>query len=52
MILHIKETVIWVRKKHCDVTSHIYYLKFTFKGPEYTKNIHIFDESVADFLKY
>ena len=39
MILHIKETVINVRKKHCDVSSRIYYLKFTFKGPAYTRNV-------------
>ena len=37
--IHIKETVIRVRKEHCDVSSRIYYLKFTFKGPEYTRNI-------------
>ena len=39
MMLHIKETVIRVRKKHCDVSSHMYYLTFIFKFPEYTRNI-------------
>ena len=23
----------------CDVSSRLYYLKFTFKGPEYVRNI-------------
>ena len=39
MVLHLKETVIRVTKKHCEVSSLIYYLKFTFKAPEYTRNI-------------
>ena len=52
MILHIKETVIRVRKKHCDVSSRMCDLKFTFKGPEYTRNIVFSDDSLADFLKY
>ena len=39
MILHRKETAIRVRKKHCDVSGRMYYLKFTFKRPEYTRNI-------------
>ena len=50
MILHIIETVIRVirvRKKHCDVSSRIHYLKFTCKHPEYTKNI-VFYDSLAD----
>ena len=51
MILHIKETVIRVRKKHCDVRSRMYYLKFTFEDPEYARNI-AFCDSLADFLKY
>ena len=52
MILHIKETVLRVRKKHCDVSSYMYYLKFTSKGPEYTRNIVCFYDSLVDFLKY
>ena len=47
MILHIKETVIRVGKKHCDVSSHMYYLKLTCKYPEYTRNIAFYD-SLAD----
>ena len=39
MILHIKETVIRVKKVHCYVSSRMYYLKFTFKGSEYVRNI-------------
>ena len=39
MILHKKETVIKVMKKHCDVSSRIYYLKITFKGSEYARNL-------------
>ena len=35
----IKETVIRVRKKHCDVRSRMYYLKIFFEGPEYARNI-------------
>ena len=31
MILHIKETALKVKKKHCDVSSRMYYLKFTLK---------------------
>ena len=42
MIPHMKETVIRVRKKHYDASSRMYYLKFTFKGPEYTKDIVFF----------
>ena len=34
MILHKNETVIRVRKKHCDVGSGMYYLKFTHDIPE------------------
>ena len=49
MILHIKETVIRVRKKHCDVRITMYYLKFTFKSPEYTRNIFFFNDYLADF---
>ena len=36
MIPHVKETVITIRKKHCDLGSRIYY---TFEGPEHTKNV-------------
>ena len=39
IILYKKETVIRVSNKHCDLSSCMYYLKFTFKGPEYTRNI-------------
>ena len=42
MILHIKETVIRVRKKHCDVRSRLYNLKFTTEGPEYARNVVLF----------
>ena len=42
MVLHLKETVIRVRKKHGDVISCMYYLKFTFKCPEFTRNIVFF----------
>ena len=35
----MKETIIRVRKKHCDVSSRMCYLKFTFKGPEYARNL-------------
>ena len=49
MILHIKKTVIRVREKNCDVSSSMFYLKFTFKGLEYTRNIIFFDDSFADF---
>ena len=35
----MKETIIRARKKSCDVSSRIYYLKFTFEGPEYAKNL-------------
>ena len=31
MIPHIKETVIRVRMKHCDLSSRMHYLKFTCK---------------------
>ena len=47
VILHIKETVIRVKKKHCDVSSCMYYLKFTFEGPEYTRNMIFFDDSLV-----
>ena len=39
IILYKKVTVIRVSNKHCDLSSCMYYLKFTFKGPEYTRNI-------------
>ena len=47
---------IWKQKllesaRNCDVSSCIYYLKFTFKGPEYTRDIVSYD-SLADSLKY
>ena len=47
---------IWEQKllesaRNCDVSSCIYYLKFTFKGPEYTRDIVSYD-SLADSLKY
>ena len=51
MILHIKETVIRVGKKHWDVRSRMYYLKFTFEGPEYARNLAFYD-SLSDFFKY
>ena len=41
MILHIKEFAIKVKKKHCDVSSRMYYLKFTFKGPKYTRQKYV-----------
>ena len=50
MILHVKETVIKVRKKHCGVSSRMHYLKFTFKGPSKARN-EVFYYSLADFLK-
>ena len=37
--------------RNCDVSSDMYYLKFTFKGPEYGTNI-VFYDSLKDFLKY
>ena len=30
----------------------MYYLKFTFEGPEYTRYLVFFYDSLADFLKY
>ena len=48
MIPHIKETVITIRKKHCDLGTRIYY---TFEGPEYTRDI-VFYDSLVGFLKY
>ena len=36
---------------NCDLSRSIYYLKFIFKGPEYTRSISFYD-SLADFLKY
>ena len=36
---------------NCDVSESIYYLKFIFKGSEYTRNISFY-ESLADFLEY
>ena len=47
-----RELLIKDRKKHCDIISRIFYLKITFKGPEYTRNIVFFYDSLADFLKY
>ena len=41
MILHIKETALKVKKKHCDVSSRMYYLKFTSKGPKYTRQKYV-----------
>ena len=38
-ILYVNETVRRDRKKRGGVSSRMYYLKFTFKGPEYTRNI-------------
>ena len=29
-------------KEHCDVSSCMYYLKFTFKGPDYSRKIVFF----------
>ena len=47
MTLHLKETIKRVRKIHCTVSSRMYYLKFTCKYPEYTRNIVLYD-SLAD----
>ena len=47
-----RKLLIKNRKKHCDIISRMYYLKITFKGPEYTRNIVSFYDSLADFLKY
>ena len=52
MILHIKETDIRARKKHFDESIRIYHLKFTFKGPQYIRNIYFFDDSLAVLPKY
>ena len=38
-------------QQETDVSSDMYYLKFTFKGPEYGRNI-VFYDSLKDFLKY
>ena len=51
MILYINETVIRIKKKHCDITSRVSFLKFTLASPEYTRNIVFFD-SYGDFPKY
>ena len=47
MTLHLKETIKRVRKKQCTVSNRMYYLKFTCKYPEYTRNIVLYD-SLAD----
>lgn len=39
MILPIQETVIWVRKKQCNASSCMNYLKFPFQSPEYSIEI-------------
>ena len=36
--INIKETVIRVKRKQCNVSSCMYYIYLTFKGPEYTRN--------------
>ena len=38
MMLHLKEVHL-ESARNCDVSSHMYCLKCTFKGPEYTRNI-------------
>ena len=51
MILHLKETVIRV-SKNSNVSRHMYYLNFTFKGPEYVRNESLFMILLQFFLKH
>ena len=46
------KTVIRVRKKQCNVSSHMNYLQFCFKGPKYIKYSFFIVDFLADFLKY
>ena len=44
-----KKTVIRVRTKQCNVSSHMNYLQFAVKSAKYIRNIV---DIVEDFLKY
>ena len=41
----------YLSQEETDKSSNMYYMKFTFTGTEYTKNI-VFYDSLANFLRY
>ena len=38
MVINISKTIISVRKKQCNISSHMNYLQFAFKGLKYARN--------------
>ena len=43
MVINISKTIISVRKKQCNISSHMNYLQFAFKGLKYARNSFFVD---------